>query len=164
MQKAVFKTKGKTWKKAIKNLGRLKGNTIEVGHFASQGTHYSGMTYPDLLRYWVIGVKIEGQGGRMRQDVLSQFIHMYLNSKQMSRDLRVESAIKRWLKTALHQDNSKKLLDDVGEILRDEYKTHFNKTAAPFMASGSSTPLFETGELADATAFRTSKNPSIKER
>ena len=145
--------------KSVKDLHREK---VEVGHFQSQGLHYSGMTYPELLQFWAIGVAKEGTGGRIRQDVRAQFSFKFMNTKRVAKDPVLKAALSKWAKNADKGIPTASLLDEVGNRLRQEYRTFFNVIASPHM-KGTATPLFETGELAESTAYRTSKDRSIKE-
>ena len=162
MDAKIVRNKGKTLSKILRSVKALNNQKVEVGHFKSQGVHYSGMTYPELLLFWFVGVESEGASGRIRQDVRSQFVFEYFNGNRINQDPLIKTAINDWSKNAMVKGNPTKFLDTVGKILRDEYKTTFNVRQGPFM-NGTVTPLFETGELAEATAYRTSKSKTIKE-
>lgn len=159
----TIKKRGKSLEKLIKNVKRLNGQSVQVGHFQEQGIHYSGMSYPELLQYWFVGVEVQGFAGRLRQDVRSQFIHDYFNSDKISKDPRITEAINDWKREALHRDNAKTMLDKVGRVLMTEYQQKFNVKQGPHM-NGTATPLYETGELASSTAYKTSKEGIVKEK
>lgn len=160
--KATVVKRGKTLEKALKNINRLNGEFVEVGHFNSQGKHYSGLTYPELLLYWFIGVDIPGIAGKVRQDVRSQFVHDYFLTGKLKGDPVIDKAIKQWFKEAFKRDNAKTLLSTIGQHLMKKYESEFNQRQGPHML-GTATPLYETGELAESTGYRTSRNTSVKE-
>lgn len=162
MDAKIVRNKGKTLSKILRSVKALNNQKVEVGHFRSQGMHYSGMTYPELLLFWFVGVEEPGIAGRIRQDVRSQFVFQYFNSNRVNHDPLIKAAIGDWSKNAMIRSNPTKFLDTVGKILRDEYETTFNVRQGPFM-NGTVTPLFETGELAGTTAYRTSKSKTVKE-
>jgi hypothetical protein len=150
------------FEKLRQSIKALDNQTVKVGHFNEQGLHYSGMTYPQLLAFWFIGVEQSGSMGRLRQDVRGQFSFNYFISRQVARDPKMKLALKKWAVKATSGDNTASLLDDVGEVLRREYSLTFNVNEGPHML-GTETPLFETGELAGTSAYKTSKSPKVKE-
>lgn len=154
--------KGKKFDKLKRSIKNLNKEFVQVGHFGEQGVHYSGMTYPQLLAFWFIGVEQDGSMGRLRQDVRGQFTFDYFLRKQIARDPKMKAALNKWADRALSGDNTATLLDDVGEILRREYALTFNVKQGPHML-GTETPLFETGELAGTSAYKTSKSSKAKE-
>lgn len=162
MLKSKLIRKGKQFKNLQKSIKKLNNQSVTVGHFAESGTHYSGMTYPQLLAFWFIGVEQDGQMGRLRQDVRGQFNFNYFISKQILLDSTFKLALMKWAARADKGDNTALLLDDVGEALRREYSLTFNVREGPHM-NGTATPLFETGELAATSAYKTSLRPSAKE-
>ena len=156
---------GNTTEKLRKGLRDLSTSKVSVGHYESQGMHSSGMSFVDLLNLWSQGVIFESEdrgGYVVRQDVRKQFIMDYVKTNKLSRDKKVDAAILKWGQTLDKQTATADLLDSIGEVLRSEYKDKFNNVASPFM-DATSTPLFETGELASATAYKHTKNNTVKE-
>ena len=162
MLNAKMVHKGKMFEKLRRSVRGLNNQYVKVGHFAEQGLHYSGLSYPQLLAFWFIGVEQSGTMGRLRQDVRGQFTFNYFLSRQIARDPKMKLALKNWAKKAMSGDRTASLLDDIGEILRREYSLTFNVKEGPHMM-GTDTPLFETGELAGTSAYKTSKSAKAKE-
>lgn len=161
MLNASMVRKGKMFDKLRRSVKNLNKQNITVGHFAEQGLHYSGMTYPQLLAFWFTGVSQEGSKSKLRQDARGQFIFNYLLSRGIATDLKMKLAMKKWAARAISGDNTATLLDDIGKILRQEYSLTFNVKEGPHML-GTETPLFETGDLQGATAYKTSKSLKAK--
>lgn len=158
MQARIVK-KGKTNKKfidAIKNLGK---QSVQVGHFSEQPKHYSGMSYPELLEFWKIGVPTES--GVLRQDVRSQFVFDYFTNRAVEKEVRYVSALGNWYSNATTKGATNTLLNSIGKLLQLRYRSEFNVWQGPHMR-GTETPLFETGELAENTVFKTSLNSSLQ--
>ena len=64
----------------------------------------------------------------------------------------------------LSSNANRVFLEEIGQILRDDYKDTFGKAGFLMPVIGSNyTPLEDTGELKSATAYRTSKDNIIKE-
>ena len=162
MLKSKLIKKGKGFEKLRKTIKALNNQHVKVGHFSEQGIHYSGMTYPQLLAFWFIGVEQDSLMGRLRQDVRGQFTFNYFISKQIAIDKSMKLALKKWAVRSDAGDSTAGLLDDVGKALRQEYSLTFNVREGPHMM-GTATPLFETGELAGTSAYKTSKSPAVKE-
>ena len=156
---------GNGTEKYLKELKELRDSKVSVGHFASQGMHSSGMTFVELLNLWSQGVVFEAEdrgGYIVRQDVRKQFIQDYVQTNKINKDKRVEAALQAWVINADKSDATRVLLDAIGKILREEYKSKFNTRASPYM-DATITPLFETGELASVTAYKHTKDNIVKE-
>jgi len=140
--------------KAFKNLDK---ESVEVGHFASQGKHYSGYTYPELLQFWV------SELAPVKQDVRAQFVFDHVRDGNILKIPEVKSALDKWAATPnRNQADNETLLDKIGRALRLKYQVEFNVLQGPHMI-GTETPLYESGELAESTAYRTSISNKVKE-
>ena len=148
--------RGKTYGKVVRNLRTLNGSKVDVGHFGDSGVHYSGLTYVELLRMWARGIESKGVGGRIIQDVRKQFIFKFLMSGEAKRHPQIMAAVARWFNGADQANLVDYLLNALGHALVDEYRDMFNVKQGPFM-DGTDTPLFETGDLQEATKYKIKK-------
>jgi hypothetical protein len=160
-QSSVVK-KGSKLDQIANSYKELTGETIEVGHFQRQGKHYSGLTYPQLLKFWMTGVTPDGKSVPIK-NVKAQFNYMIQRSG-FSRQFMME--LKDWNKTShLKKNTVNKLLILLGRAAKEDYKDLFGMRSFPFMpqttSDDHSTPLYETGDLADNTAYRTSKGRRV---
>ena len=147
--------KGKTLEKMLASIKSLNGQNIKVGHFREQGKHYSGMSYPALLKFWAFGVS------GIKQDVRQQFVHDYFMSRAVEKDVMYILPLQAWSKNIADPNSTGKLLAQVGRLLADRYKLRFNERKGPFML-GTITPLYETDDLQNKTRFKTSLNSSLQ--
>lgn len=132
-----------------------------MGHFSEQKTHSGtkGWTYPQLLEMYFWGKGAD----EIRRQPREAFVMQYLKSGRISKNPAVKAALSKWWAGALNGTNELRLLDALGKEMRDEYKKIFG-VVGPMMPSDSSgSPMFETGELKDATAYRHTRNKQIKE-
>lgn len=159
--KITIKKKGKQLEKLLKNLQDLNNSSVEIGHFQSQGTHYSGMTYPELLQFWARGIEAEGVSGRLIQDARAQWVTEDFLTHEVSRNLKIKTALDKWYRNLDKSNPASDLLDEVGVTLREEYKDVFGIFKGPYMA-GTETPMLMTGDLKEHTAYKTSKDNTIK--
>jgi len=158
METKIIK-KGKTFEKLLKAIRDLNKETIEVGHFAEQGNHYSKMSYPKLLEFWAFGAP--SGLGFVKQDVRKQFVHDYFMSRAIEKEPMYVASLKTWSKTTSNTNSTSLLLTQVGGLLKKRYMSEFDKRQGPFMM-GTVTPLFETGDLMRKTKFRTSKQTTLR--
>lgn len=155
------KKTGRKSDKLLRNLQSLNNSSVEIGHFTEQGLHSSGLTYPHLLAVWDFGV-VEGQEGVQRRPLLN-FSFEQVQSGELTNSPEFKQAMNEWARNALNTNADEELLDDVGKLARDKYKEVFGKIGRFMPPDSTGTPMFETGELKSATAYRTSKNKQIKE-
>ena len=137
----------------MKNYENLSKESIEVGHFKSQGKHYSTLSYPALLKLWAVG-KENGNG--LIRNVKAQFlfnIDRYLNQSEL------DKILSDWNKgTHKKTDSLNKFLNAYGRFVRDKYKGTFGVNGSEMQGN---TPLVETGDLKSKTAFKTSRGRRV---
>lgn len=148
--------RGKSVDTLLKNSKAMNKEWVQVGHWTEQGVHYSGMTYVELLEYWAAG------DGGVVQDVRSQFIFDQINNKDLERNSKLIDALTQWVRQTTSRNPNNALIESLGQTIREEYVNTFNDRQSPYM-NGTETPLFETGDLANATGYKTSVNKTIKE-
>ena len=148
----IRKVKGGPLAKKLAEVKKLNHQKVEAGHFASQGEHSSlGMSYAEAMAYF-------HRNFQFPRKILSL---LYFEM----RDLKTPEMMaikKQWL---AHPD-AEATLSAIGTLLRDKEVAMFGVVNEPFMpAAGDTkkTPLVETGELRDKTAYRTSLKGDIKE-
>jgi hypothetical protein len=163
MIKLKVKKKGNQLEKLVKNFHDLNGENVQVGHFASQGKHYSGYTYPELMALHH-NPRTNGFDFPPRPVLDILFAkNLNLNSQGIKRILS------QYRKMELNQNANKFLLDAIGKYLRNQEKRIFGSSdLAPNAEStaerkGKNSPLIDTGDLRRKVAYRTSKNKEIKE-
>jgi hypothetical protein len=161
MLKAKIKKKqnGKI-QKLLNNLNKLSNNNLKVGHFQKSGLHYSGFTYPELLKIWAFG----GPTGSVVKNPKIQYSFSKLYSKKVLKLPEVRVAYKNWSKNLLNNNSSTKFFDEIGEAVAKDYSKTFG-SPGPFMpiVGENTTPLVETGELKSKISYKNSIDKSIKE-
>lgn len=147
-----------------KALKDLNGEGVEVGHFKDQGKHSnSELTYAELM-----AVHNNPQGHGLdwpARPVLDILEHQHRNLSAPE----IKKLLKKYLENNPSEKNNEKLLEGLGEFLREEEKKIFG--SAQLAANASSTvekkgrnePLVDSSELKNKTAYRTSKSKIIKE-
>ncbi len=157
-----IKKTGKTTEKLLKSLEQLDDESIEVGHFRSQGTHSdSGLTYPELLALWHYGA-VEGQEENIRSPLLN-FEFTELQTRKLSSSPEFKIAMNKWAKNVLTASSDDQLLEDVGMLAAKRYQAVFGVVGQFMPPDSTGTPMLESGELKDATAYKTSKSNVVKE-
>ncbi len=162
MVKVRVRKTGKKTEALIKSLEQLDDSTVQVGHFASQGTHSdSGLTYPELMALWHVG-RVGGHEG-VKRSPLMNFNFTELVSKKLSNSPEFIAAMQRWSSGVLRASSDDELLEAIGKLTAEQYQAVFGVTGPYMPPDSTDTPMLETGELKSAVAYRTSKNNQIKE-
>jgi len=152
---------GNKFNQLVKRIRNLANESVEVGHFAQQGTHHSGMSYPELMRLHHTGGSSSGVPIPPRP---VQTILKFRNTKLAKPG--INKAFRDYAKRKSNRASTGKLLSDIGVFLRDEEKKIFG---SPDLAPNAvppkdrNNPLIVTGDLKNKVAYRTSMNKSIKE-
>jgi hypothetical protein len=144
----------------------MDNQKVEVGHFASQGTHSdSSLTYPELMAIQHFG--LGGQRPRMIRTLLK------LSERRMS-DVRYNTLMKSWGKSNYSQTANQKLLEGFGIVLAKKEKALFGKPQGVLMPPNSPntkkkvgimgpfSPLVDTGELRSKVSYKTSIGKTLK--
>lgn len=149
--KVKIKKASNRFDKLIREIHEVNQQWVEVGHFQEQGDHYSGYGYAELAALYHRG-EIANQPPRRVLDALA-FSLGTLNTNIMARIRN------HWLQ----KRNTKEMLEMVARYIAKKEYDLFGKVG-PFMpADSTDTPLVEDGDLQASTAYRTSKDKTIKE-
>jgi hypothetical protein len=157
------RVKGGAVDKLLENSRRLNKANIEVGHFQESGIHEpSGMPYVKLLEMWAAGVVNEYGDGQelLVQDIRRQVKFDQFDNAQFSRNRELKKALDRYASQLFQGKVADEVAEGIAKILAREYKMAFGVQGEHMDATD--TPLYDTGELADATSYKTSLNPRIK--
>lgn len=158
MSMKLHRRKNGATEKLLKNLKSIDRNHVQVGHFVEQGNHSdSKLTYPDLLSIWAHGVAKNNEG--VIRNPLA-ILESGINNPELK--AKLSSDIDAWSSSALKNSASEALFDSLGESVKDFYKNIFGVVGPLMPPDSTNTPMLETGELRDATAYKT-KNGKIKE-
>ena len=146
---------GKQLNKLVKSLEKTQSKVIQVGHFETDGIR-SGttLTNPDLLRIWHLGAAKNNEGNV--KSPLYQFIATNLSNHGIARNANVNSIVETWQKNVMEVNAENKLLNDVGEVLAEEYRDMFGKVAYPHMplTNNNTTPMLDTQELKQKARYK----------
>ena len=152
---------GNNIQKQLKKLYQLHQQKVEVGHFKEQGVHSTaGISYADLMRKHHNGYELGGTKVPARPVLTVLNFRLGGVGKSL-----VKTYLRQWSKTPVTPQSNMLLLDNIGKDVREMEKSIFG-VASEFMPSNSSltislkggqnTPLVDTEELLDATAYKTS--------
>lgn len=139
---------------------KLHKQKVEVGHFQEQGIHTgSGLTYVELMKKHHYGYEFDGKTVPARRvlDVLGFRVKSYMSTQGKAHFLK-------WAKTSNTDSSRMLLLTGIGKDLRDIEKSIFGipsqfiPSNAPLTIAlkGDNSPMFDSGELMEATAYKTS--------
>lgn len=161
--KVKVKKVGNKFEQLSRGIKDLNNESVQVGHFDEQGKHYSGLTYPELMA--VHNNPVAHGLDWPPRPVLDILAHKNrkLDSPQIKRIL------KKYSRLEPSEINNAMLLDEIGQFLREEEKKIFGSgelapnSPVTVAQKGSNNPLIDTGDLRNKTAYRTSKDKTIKE-
>lgn len=142
--------------KKLKNLRKAHNHHVDIGHFIESGEHYSGFTFPDLMKLHHRGVP----GHFPPRPVLEILRINYLNILSHPDIVRL---MERYSKANFSEQALIDLLQGVGKVLGEEEVEIFgsNKLAmnAPetrAMKGGINLPLIMTEDLVRETSYKDS--------
>ena len=155
----VIKKKGKT-DQLVNNMAALSRNKLEVGHFKESGSHPdSEALFVEILQGWAMGAFQAG----VIKNPLAAFAPQ-VRSGDILNDADVKRAYRRFSKNLTRPNAAKQFLEEVGITIREEYASLFGVEGYLMPVIGSNeTPLFDTGALAAATAYKSSFDNIVKE-
>ena len=147
-----------------KKVRELENARVEVGHFKEQGQHYSGYTYPNLMR-----LHAAGELDKFPARPLLKVVKFQLSSETKKESFR--RYLDAWSKAIGSQTSTTKLLTDIGEHVARFEKSlfgvpsvHISSNAPSTIAQkGKNTPLEDLGDLKGKVAHRNSTTKTIKE-
>ena len=165
MKVSVQKNKKGDFQKKLKELVDFGKQSVEVGHFASQGTHKaSGISYVDLMKMHEVGGVTSSGGAYPARPVKGHMLMTELSEGM--RSAKVREAFKLWESGTLDNEG---FFTKVGMTLVEFEKAIFGAAGplAPNPPSyaakkGGSNPLIDTGELVDAVSHKTSITGIVK--
>lgn len=145
--------KGDSTKKFLQGLSDLSHQVVEIGHYDDQGLHSdTDLTYPDLLRIWSVGMA-HGHEGIVKRP-LEAFTVGQLQSGKFENSWEFKQAINNWYKSLDKGTAANLFAEAIGQAGENRYKDVFG-IIGPFMPTDADgTPMYETGELAEATTHR----------
>ncbi len=135
----------------------LKANKehVAVGHFEESGVHYSGFTYPELMK-----LHHNGNDHFPPRPVLEI---LFQNHLQILSHPDVARAMKVYADSKMLEKDLTKMLRAVGKALAIEETEIFgtsqltvNKKSTEQQKGGRNTPLIDTGELVDEVSYKDS--------
>jgi len=157
---------------SLKQLGERFSNltrlSVEVGHFLEQGNHSEAdhLTLVDLMRMHSTGYETGGVSVPPRP-----ILAIFLASIKNKLPPPANAAIDSFLKTTVSQGDVLELLNTVGAALRAKEKSIFGHS--PPLTSNSknvikhkgnrNTPMVDSGELKERTAYKTSIDKKVRE-
>ena len=163
MKISVTKGKGSFHKK-LKQLKDLGKQSVEVGHFAEQGTHHSsGMSYVDLMKFHETGGV--GAGGVISPPRPVRALMLSYGVKATMTGGFALDTFKKWSEGLLDNDG---FFRGIGVHLGYTEKSMFGLGGpllrnAPYTAElkGEDNPLIETGDLVAHVAYKTSLSKGV---
>lgn len=131
--------------KLLRKLKDANSKTVDIGWFAEQGFHHSGMTYPALARKHLFGDEVP------ERDILG--VALFLHNPKSDNELK--RIIANWVKSDTNK--SDQLFHAIGKLEEINIKNSFGN---PMLGVAyNPTPLIDTGEWKEATTYRVgSKN------
>ena len=156
--------KGNTLDKLAKQIHTINGESVEVGHYETQGLHPSGFTYPELMAIHHTGNPEDNLPARPVLSILA--FRMF--SPNRVKDPVIRRAITKWLKGPIAPSSNINMLNSIGRELVRKEKAIFGSGVlvknAPRTISikGSNSPLIDTGDLRDHTSYKTSIDDKVK--
>jgi hypothetical protein len=153
---------GNHLQKLAQQFHKIDGESVEVGHFKSQGKHSSGYTYAELMLIHHNGGNPTGTNYLPPRPVLDL---LFFNNQNLG-DPKFKSVFTAWSRRTLSKGSNAILLQDIGAVLRDKEKAIFGSAAlAPNAVPPKSrnSPLVATGDLRSKVAYKTSIGNKVKE-
>ncbi len=139
----IKKNKSGDFFKFLGEIEEAQTTEVEVGWFKEQGTHHSGVTYPELAKIHLNGVRVP------KRDILG--VSLFLNDP--STDPKIKSLIRSWIKRKGMSVES--LFNSLGEIEKKRVMDTFGDPRLGI--TGNPTPLVDTGDWRSTTDFRVVK-------
>lgn len=163
MLKVSLKKRSQKLQQLLNDLKELDKQKVEVGCFASQGTHYSGMSFPALLAYHHFGNPERNIPSRPVNTIVAH------NAKRSINTLDVRKELVNWKQSQQRVGAMGMFLDKVGQAVRDSGKELFGNSSAltpnarsTIKEKGFDAPLEDTGALKAAYAYKTSVDNVVK--
>lgn len=160
MIKAKIVKKGRTFDKIRKSVKDIHQENVQVGYFAGQGQHASGLSFPALMAIHEFGT----------DDIPKRPVFQITAfGAKPQKSSRIKSAIRNWSSNLTGRADAKLLLDTIGKYYQKELQSLFGDTSAlasnspiTIRIKGRDEPLVDSGELRDNLAYRNSIDEEIK--
>lgn len=153
------RTKNNRLDKIVKQLKSLANDEVQVGHFQEQGLHYSGFSYPELMAFHHTGGDPNNGSPVIPRKLLDI---LWARHRNLEKNPQIKAAFTRWRKRPLSEESNKKLLDEIGRVIAKLEKAMFGDPLALPTNGSNLSPLVDTGDLRDHTAYKTSRNPKAR--
>jgi len=158
--KAKVVKKGRTFNKIRKSVKDIHQENVQIGYFAGQGQHTSGLSFPALMAIHEFGT----------DDIPKRPVFQITAfGAKPQKSSRVKSAIRNWSSNLAGRADAKLLLDTIGKYHQKELQSLFGDTSAlasnrptTIRIKGRDEPLVDSGELRDNLAYRNSIDEEIK--
>lgn len=141
--------------KKLRRLIKADNEHVSIGHFEESGLHYSGFTFPDLMKLHHNGV----DGHIPPRPVLE---HLFHSHRQILNHPGVLKAMKRYADSRMLEADLVRMLRTVGEILGHEEVDIFGSNKlfknhdTTIRLKGEDAPLVDTEELVNETSYKDS--------
>lgn len=135
----------------------LKANKehVSIGHFEESGIHYSGFTFPELMK-----LHHKGYEGVPARPVLE---HLFQNHLKILNHPDVMRAMKLYADSRMTEKDLTRMLQAVGRAMADEEVDIFgssmlasNRASTRANKGGDDTPLVHTQELVEEVSYKDS--------
>lgn len=134
----------------------LKANKehVEIGHFEESGMHYSGFTFPELMK-----LHHKGYDGVAARPVLE---HLFQNHLKILNHPDVMRAMKRYADSRMTEKDLTRMLQAVGRAMADEEVDIFGSSMlasnrqSTINIKGEDAPLVHTQELVQEVSYKDS--------
>ena len=134
----------------------LKANKehVEIGHFEESGMHYSGFTFPELMK-----LHHKGYEGVAARPVLE---HLFQNHLKILNHPDVMRALKRYADSRMTEKDLTRMLQAVGRAMADEEVDIFGSSMlasnrqSTINIKGEDAPLVHTQELVQEVSYKES--------
>lgn len=167
---AKMEKTGNTFNNYMNLFRELHSKYVEIGYFESQGKHYSGMTYPELMALHEFGERGKRGGVNIPPRPVFQIVS-YSTHNDPLKIPKIASGFKKLL--LMPETNSRKqisqFLSVVGVVYRDALKDVFGKTPpleknadwyAELKPNGNE-PLVLEGDLKRHLTYKTSIDDKV---
>jgi hypothetical protein len=140
--------KGDRFSKFLNRLDSASKDSVDIGWFAEQGYHYSGLSYPDLAQVHFNGLSVP------KRDILG--VALFLHNPATDRDLK--NIIKSWI--GEESGRSEELYEAIGMLEKHNVKKSFG---SPVLGvTNNPTPLLDTGDWKENTRYKVESKGTLK--
>lgn len=146
----IIKNSSGDFFKLLNKIKDAENDKVDIGWFNEQGKHHSGMSYPELARVHLNGVRVP------KRDILG--VAMFLHNPKT--DKAIKRAIRKWLRK--NNLATKDLFLMLGRVEKKNITETFGNSLLGITLNP--TPLVDTGEWKSKTAFKLRSEGKIRRR